>query len=89
MLNELTTFPVAKILEDFDFEAAADVPKAPVQELSGLALVEQRESVLLLGPRGSGNKLPRHRPGHVGHRARLEGAFITAADLVLLQIDTD
>ena len=54
MLIKLATFPVVKTLEQFDFDAAAGVPQAKLQELSGLAFVERRENVILLGPSGVG-----------------------------------
>jgi len=54
MLIKLATFPAVKTLEAFDFEAAPGIPKARIQELSGLAFVERRENVILLGPSGVG-----------------------------------
>src|SRR5690606_37383635 len=54
MLIRLATFPAAKTLEQFDFEAAAGAPKARLQELAGLAFIERRENVILLGPSGTG-----------------------------------
>lgn len=83
MLVKLATFPVVKTLEDFDFEAAAGVPKARMQELSGLAFIERRENVILLGPSGVGKT---HLAIALGVRATERGykvRFITAADLVL------
>lgn len=54
MLIKLATFPVVKTLEAFDFDATPGVPKARIQELSGLAFVERRENVIFLGPSGTG-----------------------------------
>src|SRR5690606_39176350 len=54
MLIRLATFPAVKTLEQFDFEAAPGAPKARLQELAGLAFVERRENVILLGPSGTG-----------------------------------
>lgn len=83
MLIKLATFPVVKTLEQFDFEAAPGAPKARIQELSGLAFIERRENVILLGPSGVGKT---HLAIALGVRATERGykvRFITAADLVL------
>lgn len=86
MLIKLATFPVIKTLEDFDFKAAAGVPKARLQELAGLGFVERRENVIFLGPSGTGKT---HLAISLGLRATERGwkvRFITAADL-MLQLD--
>ena len=83
MLIKLATFPVVKTLEQFDFEAAPGAPQARLQELSGLAFIERRENVILLGPSGVGKT---HLAIALGVRATERGykvRFITAADLVL------
>lgn len=83
MLIKLATFPVVKTLEQFDFDAAAGVPQAKLQELSGLAFIERRENVILLGPSGVGKT---HLAIALGVRATERGykvRFITAADLVM------
>jgi DNA replication protein DnaC len=83
MLLRLAGLPAVKSLEDFDFEAAAGAPKARIQELSGLAFVERRENVILLGPSGTGKT---HIAIGLGVKATERGykvRFITAADLVL------
>jgi DNA replication protein DnaC len=83
MLVKLATFPIVKTIEQFDFETAAGVPKARMQELSGLSFVERRENVILLGPSGVGKT---HLAIALGTRATERGykvRFITAADLVL------
>jgi len=83
MLVKLATLPTVKTLEQFDFEAAAGVPKARVDELAGLAFIERRENVILLGPSGTGKT---HLAIALGIRATERGfkvRFITAADLVL------
>ncbi|MCO6411607.1 MAG: IS21-like element helper ATPase IstB [Thiogranum sp.] len=83
MLVKLATLPTAKTLEQFDFEAAAGVPKARIDELAGLAFVERRENVILLGPSGTGKT---HLAIALALRATERGCkvrFITAADLVL------
>ena len=83
MLVKLATLPTIKTLEQFDFEAAAGVPKARIDELAGLAFVERRENVILLGPSGTGKT---HLAIALALRATERGCkvrFITAADLVL------
>ena len=74
---------VAEPLDQFDFDAAAGVPKARIQELAGLAFIERRENVIFLGPSGTGKS---HLATALGIRAaerRYKFRFITAADLVL------
>jgi len=83
MLVKLATFPSVKTLDEFDFKAAAGVPKARLQELAGLAFVERRENVIFLGPSGTGKT---HLAISLGVRAIERGykvRFITAADLML------
>lgn len=83
MLIKLATLPVVKTLEEFDFDAAPGVPKARVQELAGLAFVDRRENVILLGPSGTGKT---HLAIALAVRATQKGykvRFITAADLTL------
>ena len=83
MLVKLAAFPTVKTLEQFDFEAAAGVPKARIDELAGLAFVERRENVILLGPSGTGKT---HLAIALALRATERSCkvrFITAADLVL------
>lgn len=83
MLVKLATFPTIKTLEQFDFEAAAGVPKARIDELAGLAFIERRENLILLGPSGTGKT---HLAIALALRATERGfkvRFITAADLVL------
>jgi len=83
MLVKLATLPSVKTLEQFDFEAAAGVPKARIDELAGLAFVERRENVILLGPSGTGKT---HLAIALALRATERGCkvrFITAADLVM------
>ena len=49
--------PSVKTLEQFDFEAAPGAPKARLQELAGVAFIERRENVILLGPAGPGRRI--------------------------------
>ncbi len=83
MLIKLATFPALKTLDEFDFTAASGLPKARIQELAGLAFVERRENVILIGPSGTGKT---HLAIALALRATERGykvRFITAADLTL------
>ena len=83
VLRRMAGFPAVKTLEQFDFEAAAGVPKARIQELAGLAFIERRENIIFLGPSGTGKS---HLAIAIGVRATERGykvRFVTAADLVL------
>jgi len=82
-MTRLAGFPAIKTLEEFDYEFAAGVPKATVQELSGLAFIERNENVVLVGPSGVGKT---HLAIGLGYRATQAGIktrFMTAADLML------
>lgn len=83
MLIKLATFPVVKTIEDFDFEAAPGIPKARLQELSGLAFIERRENIIFLGPSGTGKSHLATALGVLATRKGYKVRFITAADLVL------
>jgi len=50
----LSGLPVKKRLEDFDFDAQPQVPKAMVQELATLRFLNQGENILLIGSCGVG-----------------------------------
>lgn len=83
MLIKLATLPNVKTLDEFDFEAAAGLPRHRIDELAGLAFIERRENVILLGPSGTGKT---HLAIALGMRATERGykiRFITAADLIL------
>lgn len=83
VLMRMAAFPTVKTLEQFDFEVAAGVPKARIQELAGLAFIERRENVIFLGPSGTGKS---HLATALGVRAterRYKVRFVTAADLVM------
>jgi DNA replication protein DnaC len=82
-LTKLAGFPTIKTLEGYDFDFATGAPKNRLIELGGLAFVERRENVILLGPSGTGKT---HLAIALGYRAAQAGCkvrFITAADLVL------
>jgi len=87
MLTRVAGFPTIKTLDAFDFEFAAGVPKALMQELGSLAFVERSENVVLLGASGVGKT---HLAIALGYRATQAGIrtrFISAADL-LMQLTT-
>lgn len=50
----LSGLPMKKRLEDFDYEAQPQVPKAMIQELATLRFLAQGENVILIGPCGVG-----------------------------------
>jgi len=50
----LSGLPLKKSLDDFDFEAQPQVPKAMIQELATLRFLNQGENILLVGSCGVG-----------------------------------
>lgn len=83
MLIKLATFPVVKTLEEFDFEASPGIPKARIQEFSGLAFIERRENIILLGPSGTGKSYLATALAVKATERGYKVRFITAADPVL------
>ncbi|GAL11457.1 mobile element protein [Vibrio astriarenae] len=86
-LTKFTSFPMEKTFEDYDFKFATGAPRKQLKELTGLAFVERKENVVLLGPSGVGKS---HLAVSLGQRAvqkSLKTRFITAADL-MLQLST-
>lgn len=82
-LAKLAGFPAIKTLEDFDFDFATGVPRQRLLDLAGLAFLERKENVILLGPSGTGKT---HLAIALGYRATQCGIkvrFISAADLML------
>ena len=52
-------FEHTRTLEDFDFQFNTSVPRAKILELGTCAFVDKRDNVLLVGPPGSGEGVPR------------------------------
>lgn len=82
-LAKMAGFPAIKTLEEYDFEFAGGAPRQRLLDLAGLAFLERRENVILLGPSGTGKT---HLAIALGYRATQCGIkvrFISAADLML------
>lgn len=78
----LSGLPMKKRLDDFDFDAQPQVPKAMIQELATLRFLAQGENVILIGPCGVGKT---HLAVGLAIRALEEGhrvAFTTLHQLV-------
>lgn len=82
--------PQGKTLENFDFVFAQGVDKAKIDWLATCAFVARRETVLLLGPSGTGKS---HLAAALGVRAIQNGFptwFVEADDLIdMLRRDED
>jgi DNA replication protein DnaC len=82
-LLQLSGLPAVKTLEQYDFKFASGAPQSQLLELAGLAFIERRENVVLLGPSGVGKT---HLASALAQRAIMAGIstrFISAADLTL------
>ena len=82
-LTRLAGFPAIKTLDEFDYEFAAGVPKATLQELAGLAFIERNENVVLVGPSGVGKTHLAIGLGYLATQAGIKVRFMSAADLML------
>lgn len=82
-LLRFSSLPPAKGLDNFDFKFASAAPKQQLQELSGLAFVERRENVILVGPSGVGKTHLAAALGHAAVHAGIKTKFIGASDLML------
>ena len=69
-------FEHRKTLEDFDFHFNAGLPKAKLIDLATCAFVKKHESVLLVGPTGTGKS---HLSQAIGHRACMAGHTVLCA----------
>lgn len=75
-------FPYNKGLEQFDFDFRPSVDERKVRELAGMAFLERKENVLLLGPSGVGKT---HLAIALSTEAIITGYtvyFVTMQDLV-------
>lgn len=86
-LLKFAALPNIKTLEEYDFNFASGVPKAQLQELSGLSFIERSENIVLLGPSGTGKTHLAIALGYQAIMASIKTRFITAADL-MLQLST-
>jgi DNA replication protein DnaC len=66
-------FPYNKGLDQFDFAFQRSVDERKLRELAGLAFLERKENVLLLGPPGVGKTHLAIGPRHGRDRGRLLG----------------
>lgn len=87
VLIQTAGFPVAKRLEDYDFQFASGAPKQRIEQLASLAFVERAENVVLLGPSGVGKTHLAIALGYLATQASMKVRFVAAADL-LLQLAT-
>jgi DNA replication protein DnaC len=82
-LRRFSSLPNHKTLADFDFKFATGAPKQQLQELAGLAFIERRENVVLLGPSGVGKTHLAIALGNAAINAGIKTKFIAASDLML------
>jgi DNA replication protein DnaC len=86
MLLAEAHFPEAKTLDTFDFTAQPSVPKTKVLALSRADFLKQRESVVCIGPPGTGKTHLSSAIGvsciHAGFRVRFTTVTALANDLL-------
>lgn len=81
--------PAVKTVEQYDFKFASGAPQSQILELAGLAFIERKENVVLLG---SSDVRKTHSASALAHRAIIAGIstrFISAADLTLQLVAAD
>jgi DNA replication protein DnaC len=75
-------FEHRKTLEDFDFIFNPAIPKAKVIDLATCAFINRHESVLLIGPTGTGKSHIAQALGHRACRAGHSVLYIAAHDML-------
>jgi DNA replication protein DnaC len=82
--TQWTRFPYNKGLDQFDFDFQPSVDERKLRELAGLAFLERKENVLLLGPPGVGKThlaialdTEASRPATPGVRSRWCGRLVS------------
>lgn len=78
-----------KTVEQYDFKFASGAPQSQILELAGLAFIEHKENVVLLG---SSDVRKTHSASALAHRAIIAGIstrFISAADLTSQLVAAD
>ncbi len=77
-LLQQSGLPAVKTVEQYDFKFASGAPQSQILELAGLAFIERKENIVLLGPSGVGKT---HLASTLAHRAIMAGIstrFISA-----------
>lgn len=82
-LTKFAGFPMKKTFEEYDFKFATGAPKNQLRELTGLAFIERKENIVLLGPSGVGKSHLAVGLGSLAVQKGIKTRFITAADLML------
>lgn len=72
-----------KTFEEYDFTFATGAPKNQLREVTGLAFIERKENIVLLGPSGVGKSHLAVSLGQMAVQKSIKTRFVTAADLML------
>jgi len=80
-------FPVAKTLEEFDFQAAPHISAAQIKRLSEGEYLERKEPVIFLGETGTGKSHLAVALAVAACRQRKRVRFTTAAELVTEMVE--
>ncbi len=82
-LARMTSFPIIRTLEQYDFNFATGAPQPLITELATLRFIERGENAVLLGPSGADKTHLAIALCYAATQGGIKTHFVTAADQML------